>query len=53
MALPLQSAAEVDPESLQRENDRGIEALGERVSMLRNVSSGVQRAGSRAVRGSH
>lgn len=28
----------VDPESLEKENDRDIAALGDRVGMLRNVS---------------
>ena len=38
----------MDPESLQKENDKGIEALGERVSMLRNVSE-AQRGLTRGV----
>lgn len=35
----MQSTTETDPESLEKENDKGIDALGERVSMLRNVRS--------------
>lgn len=29
----------VDPESLERENDRDIERIGERTSLLKQVSS--------------
>ncbi|KAL6772437.1 BET1 [Auxenochlorella protothecoides x Auxenochlorella symbiontica] len=31
----------VDPESLEKENDRDIAALGDRVGMLRNITSGI------------
>lgn len=41
----LQNTANVDPESLERENDRGIEALGERVNLLRSVSLGPSAGG--------
>ena len=37
LLLPLQ----VDPESLERENDRSIDALGERVGALRAMTSGI------------
>ena len=33
-----QSALGIDPESQERDNDRSIEAMGERVSELRRVS---------------
>ncbi|KAK9813281.1 hypothetical protein WJX72_011867 [[Myrmecia] bisecta] len=31
----------VDPESLERENDRSIDALGERVGMFKQLTSGI------------
>ncbi len=37
--LPPQNRDNIDPESLERENDAGIAALGERVGLLRNVRS--------------
>jgi len=32
----------VDPESLERENDRDIERIGERTSLLKQVTSGIK-----------
>lgn len=40
-ASAAQSTTETDPESLEKENDKGIDALGERVSMLRNITSNI------------
>ena len=34
---PFFSLPQVDPESLERDNDRGIDLLGERVGALRQV----------------
>ncbi|KAL4544559.1 hypothetical protein Ndes2526B_g00517 [Nannochloris sp. 'desiccata'] len=36
-----QNHGKVDPESLERENDQNIAALGERVGFLRNITSGI------------
>eukprot|EP00884_Botryococcus_braunii_P002512 jgi/Botrbrau1/12261/Bobra.0323s0004.1 len=32
----------IDPESLEKENDRGIESLGDRVGLLRNLTHGIK-----------
>ena len=40
MVLGMQ-APRIDPESLEQENDRSIEALGERTNLLRQVCQGV------------
>ena len=33
---------QVDEESLERENDKGVSDLGDRVSLLKNITKGIQ-----------
>lgn len=35
-------APRIDPESLEQENDRGIEALSERTNLLRQITHGIK-----------
>ncbi|KAK9821837.1 hypothetical protein WJX74_002997 [Apatococcus lobatus] len=39
---PANQAAALDLESQEQENDKGIDALGDRVSMLRQLTSGIK-----------
>lgn len=39
---PRTGSSRVDPESLERENDRGVDALGDRVGLLKQLTQGIK-----------